>query len=407
MSRSSSSALFGFLLTAAALAGCDKVPLLAPTNSTIRLNASVGVVPINGSIELTAVVIESAGTPVQNGTVVTFQSSLGTVEPREGRTSNGQVTVRYLSGGQSGKAKISAFSGGSKSEDLEILVGGAGAAAVTLRADTTVLPSTGGTSALVATVLDTGGNPIRGVAVTFSATAGQLTPGTAITNDGGDARTELFTTRESTVTARVAGGAEAAKADLKIEVRDAPVVDFAGGLKGAGEASTWEIGVPMPFKLTPKTTGNAIRSALVAFGDGNTRTLGQLLATTSVTHTYGRTGTFSATVTTTDVLGFTGSTAIDVTVIPRRTIALQVTANQGLGTTPVFTFNANPQPSTSLDLPAIIITHYEWDFGDGSSEVTTGPTSSHQFGRSATYSVRVRAVSTQGHEGLGQVVVRF
>lgn len=407
MSRSSYSALFGILLTAVALAGCDKVPLLAPTNSTIRLNASVGVVPVNGSLDLVAVVIESAGTPVQNGTVVTFQSSLGTIEPREGRTTNGQVTVKYLSGGQSGKAKISAFSGGSKSEDLEILVGGAGAAAVTLRADTTVLPSTGGTAALVATVLDTGGNPIRGVAVTFSATAGQLSPGTAFTNDSGEARTDLFTTRESTVTARVAGGAEAAKADLKVEVRDAPVVDLAGGLKGAGEASTWEIGVPMPFKLTPKTSGNAIRSAVVNFGDGNTRTLGQLLATTSVTHTYSRTGIYSATVAATDVLGFTGSTAIDVTVIPRRTIALQVTANQGLGTTPVFTFNAGPQASASLDLPVIIITHYEWDFGDGSSEVTTGPTSSHQFSRSGTYSVRVRAVSTQGHEGLGQVVVRF
>ena len=76
-------------------------------------------------------VIESAGTPVQNGTVVTFTSSLGTVEPREARTSNGQVTVRYLSGSQSGTAKVGAFSGGSKSEDLQILVGSAAAGAVT------------------------------------------------------------------------------------------------------------------------------------------------------------------------------------------------------------------------------------------------------------------------------------
>lgn len=402
------------------MAGCDKVPLLAPTNSTIRLNAAVGTVATNGSVEITAVVIESAGTPVQNGTVVTFSSSLGTVEPREGRTSNGQVTVQYRSGTQSGKAVISAFSGGTKSDDLEILVGGAAAGAVTLRADTTVLPSTGGTTALYATVFDTGGNPLRGVSVSFSATAGQLTVGAAFTDDAGQARTELFTTRESTVTARVSGvpapssgsggsggGTTTTSADLKIEVRDAPVIDLAGGTKSAGDAVTWEVGIPLPFKLTPKTTANAIRSAVVNFGDGQTRSLGQLLSATSVSHTYGQLGIYTTTVTATDVLNFVGSTSIDVTIIPKRTIALSVTATPSL-TGQIATLNANPQPSVAADLPAIVIQQYEWDFGDGSTEVTTGPTVSHRFSSAGTaYNVRVRAVSTQGHEGFGQVIVRF
>lgn len=405
MSRTSRSALFGILITAVALAGCDKVPLLAPTNSTIRLNASVGVVPVNGTLDLTAVVIESAGTPVQNGTVVTFTSSLGTIEPREGRTQNGQVTVRYLSGSQSGKATISAFSGGSKSDDLEILVGGAGAAAVTLRADSTVLPSTGGTTSLVATVLDTGGNPIRGVGVTFSATAGQLTPGTALTNDAGEARTDLFTTRESTVTARVAGGAEAAKADLKIEVRDVPILDLAGGTRSAGESVTWEVGIPLPFKLTPKTGGNPVRSAVLDFGDGTSRTFGQILAATSVNKTYDQTGLYSATATATDVLNFVGSTSIGVTILQKRTIPVQITVQSN--SAGLVTFNANVSVPSSLDgLPNITVNTYEWDFGDGRSETTTGTTVSHRYNSATTYTVRVRVISTQGHEGLGQIVVR-
>jgi hypothetical protein len=407
MSRSSRLALLGTLVAAVGLAACDKVPLLAPTNSTIRLTASVGVVATNGSIDITAVVIESGGTPVQNGTVVTFSSSLGAIEPREGRTTNGQVTVKYVSGGQSGKATISAFSGGTKSDDLEILVGGAAAVAVTLRADSTVLPSTGGTTALYATVLDTGGNPIRSVPVSFSATAGQLNPGTAVTNDFGEARTELFTTRESTVTARVAGAPDTAKAELKIEARDVPIVDLAGGTRTAGQPVTWEVGVPIGFTLTPKTGGNAIRSAIVAFGDGNTRSLGAVLAPTSVTHTYGQTGLFSATVTATDVLNFVGATSIGVTIMQKRTIPVTIVLRSNLNG--VVTFDANINQVAVEGLPTIIVNSFEWDFGDNTGTTTTGSSATHQYRTGSTiqtYTIRLRVVSTFGHEGFAEFVIR-
>jgi hypothetical protein len=52
------------VLLAAGLAACDKVPLLAPTNSTITLSASTRVLPFDGSTGLTAFVTESSGTPV-------------------------------------------------------------------------------------------------------------------------------------------------------------------------------------------------------------------------------------------------------------------------------------------------------------------------------------------------------
>ncbi len=78
-------AIFAF----AALASCDQLPLTAPTESIITLNVSTTVVPINGSAEIIASVTESAGTPVHNGTVVTFTSSFGTMEPRE-RTDPGR-----------------------------------------------------------------------------------------------------------------------------------------------------------------------------------------------------------------------------------------------------------------------------------------------------------------------------
>ena len=390
--------------TTLGLPACDKVPLLAPTNTTIRLTTNVSVVPVNGEAEITAIVIESAGTPVQNGTVVTFSSSLGTTDPREARTTNGQATVRYLSGGQSGKASIGAFSGGAKAENLEILVGGAGAGAVSLRATSTVVPTTGGTVSLIATVQDTGGNPLRGAQVSFTATAGQISQSTVITDSAGEARTDLTTTRESTVTARVAGGSDAAKADLKIEARDAPVLDFSAGGKSAGQPVTWEAGIPVSFTLAPKATGNAIRSAVIDFGDGSTQTLGSVLTATTVVHTYARTGAYSASVRATDVLDFSATTTLGLTIIEKRTIAVTISPPSIVLGVASFTVTATAPAGDGL--PTVIVTRYDWDFGDGTGTTTTGPTVSHRYNSGSAYTVRVTVFSAQGHTGNGETVVR-
>ena len=66
-------------------AACDKVPLTAPTGSTVTLTANATFVPISGTALLTATVTEAAGTAVQNGTVVTFSTTIGTIEPAEAR----------------------------------------------------------------------------------------------------------------------------------------------------------------------------------------------------------------------------------------------------------------------------------------------------------------------------------
>lgn len=124
------------------LSGCEKMALLSPTGSTITLTINKTVVPINGTAEVIAAVIESAGTPVQNGTVVTFTASFGVIEPREARTEGGVARVTFT-GTQSGTAKIGAFSGGAKVEaasELEVKVGGAAAATVTTRSFPASLP---------------------------------------------------------------------------------------------------------------------------------------------------------------------------------------------------------------------------------------------------------------------------
>ncbi len=386
------------LLGALALAGCDKVPLLAPTNTTIRLSVALGVLPIAGSTEVTAIVIESAGTPVQNGTVVTFTSTLGTVEPREARTTNGQVTVRYVAGSQSGTAKIGAFSGGSKSDLVDILVGAAAAGAVALRAGTPFVPATGGTADLIATVVDTGGNALRGAPVRFTTTFGELSQTTVLTNDAGEARSQLTTNVTAEVTARVGTGATAPEGKVTITARDLPSLAIEVSSPLGGNATTTEVGLPVSFKLTP-SANSGIRSAVVDFGDGSVTRLGPVPAATTLTHTYNRTGSYTVIVTATDALGFSGTSSVIVTVTDRGTVPLQLTVQSNSAL--IVSFNASVQGSFTGTIRT-----YDWDFGDRTGTTTTGPTTSHRYLAAGVYVIRVSVVTTTGQQGFTEITIR-
>src|SRR5712692_5698908 len=103
-----------FALAVLLLAGaCQKVPLLAPTGSTIILTASANALPTNATADLTAQVLEASANPPHSGTLITFTTTLGAIEPSEARTDvNGRVIVKFSSGLANGTATIVASSGG-------------------------------------------------------------------------------------------------------------------------------------------------------------------------------------------------------------------------------------------------------------------------------------------------------
>lgn len=51
-----------------AVPACEKVPLLAPSGSTITLTAATNALSANGTVTLIAQVLEAAGTPPHSGT---------------------------------------------------------------------------------------------------------------------------------------------------------------------------------------------------------------------------------------------------------------------------------------------------------------------------------------------------
>ncbi|MBI2834380.1 MAG: Ig-like domain-containing protein, partial [Acidobacteria bacterium] len=271
-------------------AACDKVSLLAPSGSTITLFATNGVIPVSGTTEIIATILELPGTPVQNGTLVTFTTTLGSIQPHEARTNNGKVTVRFEAGPQSGTAKIGAVSGGAKlTAEIEIKVGSAGAGGVLVTASPTTVPPTGGTVAITAIVTDASGNPLYGAPVNFTTSAGTLGANVVVTDENGFARTTLTTNRDATVTANVAGKT----ATVNVTVANAPTVSISVATVGAA-------GQPTTFSFTATAaTGSSIQNVTVSFGDATSANLGAA-TTGSISHIYNAQGTYTATITATD-----------------------------------------------------------------------------------------------------------
>jgi PKD repeat protein len=368
----------------ATVVACDKVPLTAPTESTILLFANGSSVPLTGGVDLIATVTEKPGTPVQNGTLVTFTTTLGRVEPPEARTENGRATVRLIADGRSGTAKVTALSGGATKGELEIPVGAGAADNLVLRAEPTSVGAAGGTVALIATVRDVSGNGIAGVPVTFSTTAGQVSPATATTDGTGEAKTSLTTTRQSTVTA----SAGSKTATVEITYNAAPTI----AVTVNPEAPT--IGEVVTFAITVTPAADVpVQSIAIDFGDGSRTSLGA--SSTSASHVYSKPGTFTVRVTVRDVTGqqTEQATVISVAgVVPVKITASADTVQIG----DQVSFNAETTGTPLL---------FKWNFGDGTEETTVVGTAQHVYTEQGTKIVTVTVTVRDGSTGTAQTTV--
>jgi PKD repeat protein len=331
--------------------------------------------------------------------VVTFTSSFGTIDPVEARTEGGKATVRFIASTQSGTARIGAFSGATRATEVEVLVGGAAAARIILRADPQTIPATGGTADVVATVLDASGNPLRGVPVTFTTSAGQLSVGQSVTDTNGEARTTLTAPRTATVTA-TAGGQSAT-----VEVTAAsPAVTITAPTAGL------EAGVAATFTITPVTGAgaNGIRDVVVDFGDGTAPTrLGAISGATPVAHVFPRAGVYTVRATVTDTQGIQGTSSIVVNVNEQSSVPVTLTATPN----PVSIGNALQQGLVSFSASAgglgssASVQSYDWSFGDGQGAVTTGSSTNHRYTAPGNYTATVTVRTTTGTSGFTQLTV--
>ena len=325
----------------------------------------------------------------KTGTLVSFTTTLGTIEPREARTDNGEVRVRFSALSQSGLATITAYSGGASGRLENLRVGSAAAERVLVSATPQTLGPAGGNATISARVEDASGAGIPGVPVTFTSDTGTLSAGTAITDANGFATVTLNTSRQSKVTANVAGKT----ADVTVGLNPRT------GITLAGPTTPVSAGVPATFTVNVGTTAN-VRDVVVDFGDGSRRSLGALSGSTTINHTYNEAGTYNVSAAATEASGFTETVSTDITVLPGQPPGVIVTASDPTPTVnQTITFTATVSGATST------IQSYQWEFGDGTTAVTTGPQISKSYSTPGTKVVRVTVVQAVGPSGQSQTTV--
>lgn len=219
-------------------ASCGQAILIAPAGSSLSVFVNPSFIAANGDTAVVSVLIlEPAGTPVPDGTVVQFFTTLGKIQ-EQGKTNDGVARVNLISDARSGTATVTAVSGGA----VGTTGGARGTVDVVIGAPrvSRVLPFTIDPSINLAlgqsiarfgvTVLDDKGNPVSGVSVRFSvasdAALDRLLDNPLVsTNNSGDAVGRVQTKRTDPGTVRIrievqAPGAPATAPELTIPVID-------------------------------------------------------------------------------------------------------------------------------------------------------------------------------------------
>ena len=391
---------------------CDKVPLLAPTGTVITLLSTSNSVSLNSTVDIIATVIENgqsagtgtgtgttssgssgAGTPVQNGTLISFTTTIGRIEPADARTHNGQVTVKLITTGQSGTATVTAYSGGASST-LQLKIGAAAATRVQMSAIPRTLPSSGGTSLITAQISDDGGSPISGLPITFTTDAGTLTTSSVTTDSNGTASTTLTTAATAHVVALfpgAAGGDTGSGSGSTGSANSVTVTVGAKALAGFSASPTSApAGTPIVFTVTPASSSN-IQGGTINYGDGQSDSLGALGSTAQTfQHVYRSIGTFTATVTANDATG--GPQTLSQTVIIG---ALSVS----LAASPNPVTAGSPTVLTATVPAGIQVASYTFTFDDAPPVTQTGNSVSKVFNTRGNHVVRVDVTAVGGATG--------
>jgi hypothetical protein len=419
-----------FLLSSVAAiayaSACDKVPLLAPGGTVITLFATATTVPLNSEVEIVATAIENgttsappsatptptpttgtpttpttptgtsttgAGTPVQNGTVITFTTTIGRIEPSEARTNNGQVRVRLITTNQSGTAVVTAFSGGASARLENLRVGTAAVERVILSANPQNLGPLGGSSEISARVEDVNGLGVTGVPVTFTTTQGTLSPNPSTTDPNGVARTTLTTTQQARVNANVAGKT-AGEGDtggvlITLTPRTGIKITAPTNAVNAGQPASFTVGV-----ATSTTPPPTIRDVTISWGDGQTASLGAISADTVISHIYFEPGTYTVTATATDASNNTERVSTSMTVLPAQPPTVTVTAAPSSASV-----NQNVRLTAQVQGNTTSIVQYEWNFDAGAVPPSLTTTSNVVNVRWTTIGTNVVSVTVRQAQG--------
>ena len=255
----------------------------------------------------------------------------------------------------------------------------------------TTAPSADGNTLVTATILEPGGTPVQdGTTVRFTSSLGRMDPVEVQTRNtvatskfisNGDSGEATITVSSGSATANVKFNIGLALIDSVTVRSSAGSVPATGGtvtvtarVNATGGAAA--SGVPVTFSTTAGSLSSG-REVTDGTGEASTRLTTDANATVTATA-----GTKSGTV---------AIQALNPVATPTVTLA-------GVGSTAnsagqLFTFTATVANNAAVGSP----TRFEWDFGDGTTQTTNGPSIGHVYSMElTTYNITVRAVFANG-----------
>lgn len=224
--------------------GCDKASPVAPTGTLLSVSVNPSQIAASGepaTVRVTA--LRANGTPVNPGTQVRLETTLGTIDEIVVTDDSGIARGTLTGDGRVGTATVTARSGAAEAASVEVEIGKF-PADLTLQATPTQVPESGGTVQLLAVVRDDQGQPLVGALVNFTTEVGRLRSGGSLvaTNSRGEARDRLDVTAADlsavtapsfTVAATVGGGGIQTDTVTIRVASAAPIIDFVA--RNAGE----------------------------------------------------------------------------------------------------------------------------------------------------------------------------
>jgi hypothetical protein len=193
-------------LTALGLGGCDKGIPTAPAGATLVVTASPMTIPTStGTSTITITALRSGGQPVNPGTEIRLDTTLGIIEPVVTTDERGQAVATLRGTGVGGEATVTARSGTATAVTVKVNVGDP-VETITLTAIPASIPDDAPANVtIVAVVLGKGGAPIAGANVVFTTDAGRMaSQGTIVkTNAAGEARDTLNASADAVAAAGV------------------------------------------------------------------------------------------------------------------------------------------------------------------------------------------------------------
>jgi len=279
---------------------------------------------------------------------------------------------------------------------VQITVGAAAVDSVTVRTNPATVSTNGGTVEVSASVLDTGGRALPGIAVTFSADHGTLSSTTGVTDANGEARVQLTTNVDTNISAS-AGGKTAATA-AKVTAQPGPSVTLTCTSSTRGNCSTLNVGDVAVFTAARGQSTSNIRTSTIDFGDGTIIELGNLSGPVGASHQYLVGGSYTVRLTATDVNGEVSTSTLIVIVQEPATVLL----------------NLSNSSNRHMDATATVLgctaRTFDWNFGNNAVVQTLSTTNNrasadYTAGGTKTVTVTVRCVDGRTTNTSGQLTL--